>query len=52
MTVCVYVRALTVDLVVWWQQPDVGEGDAACVAVVKLHRDKIVILIDIRTSCL
>ena len=41
------VLVLTVDLVVWWQQSDVGERDAARVTVVKLHRDKIVILVDI-----
>lgn len=44
---CVCVCELTVDLVVWWQQSDVGEGDAACVAVIKLHCDKIIIVIDI-----
>lgn len=38
------------DLVVWRQQSDVGEGDAACVAIVKLHRDEIIVLVDIRTS--
>lgn len=38
-------RVLTVDFVVWRQQPDVGEGDSARVAVVKLHCDKIVILV-------
>lgn len=46
-SVCVHVCELTVDLVVWWQQSDVGEGDAACVTVIKLHCDKIIILIDI-----
>lgn len=45
--VCVRVCELTVDLVVWWQQSDVGEGDAACVTVIKLHGDKIIILIHI-----
>ncbi len=46
--VCVCVRAvLTVDLVVWRQQSDVREGDAAGVAVIKLHRDEIVILINV-----
>lgn len=47
MCVCV----LTVNLVVWRQQPNVGEGDAACVTVVKLHCDQIILLIDIGTSC-
>lgn len=49
---CVCARALTVDLVVWRQQSDVWEGDAAGVAVVKLHRDEIIILVNIGTSCL
>lgn len=40
-------RVLTVDFVVWRQQSDVGQGDSARVAVVKLHCDKIVILVDI-----
>lgn len=44
---CVCLCVLTVDFVVWWQQSDVGEGDAACVAVVKLHCDKIIILVNI-----
>ena len=38
---------LTVDLVVGRQQADVGERDAAAVAIVKLHRDQIVILVNI-----
>lgn len=51
--VCVSLRAsvclhmLTVDLVVRWQQSDVGEGDAARIAVVKLHCDEIIILVNI-----
>lgn len=44
---CVCASSLTVNLVVWWQQSDVGEGDSACVAIVKLHRDKIIIIIKI-----
>lgn len=43
---------LTVDLVVWRQQSDVRERDSTGVAVIKLHRDQIVIFINIWTSCL
>lgn len=43
----VFMCGLTVDLVVWGQQSDVGEGDAAGVTVIKLHCDEIIILIDI-----
>lgn len=50
--VCVCVRTLTVDLVVGRQQPDVGQRDAARVTVVKLHRDEIVVLVHVCTSCL
>lgn len=46
-SVCVCVCVLTVDLVVWREQPDVGEGDAACVAVIKLHCDQIIVVINI-----
>lgn len=45
--VCVHACVLTVDLVVWWQQSDVGERDAACVAVIKLHRDEIIVLVHV-----
>lgn len=27
-----------------------GQGDSSCVSVVKLHRDEIIVLVDIRTS--
>lgn len=41
------MHALTVDLVVRRQQSDVGEGDAARVPIVKLHRDEVVVLVDV-----